>query len=228
MSAPGSDEGRLEERSFQYAWNYFSLHAGHRMQAVNFFLIAATFLVSAYVAAMVKSYYGLAAGIALLGAFACMVFYRIERRVRGLVQAAEAALLPMETKMATHMANPDLRILELVEKAPSDAWSYGKVFRRLYTVVGLAFVAGAICAILAQVGYTPASAGAFALVVRLAAGVTLLVFGYELMVGSPPPAAASSTSLHRLQAWVTLLAACFAVLAGMCILLMLGVGRSLL
>jgi Flp pilus assembly protein TadB len=84
------DKSVIDRMAFDYAWNYFSLHSGQRMQSLNFFLIAAAFLASSYVTAIVGGHPLIAAGLSLLGAFSSLV-YRIERRVRGLIHAAEGA-----------------------------------------------------------------------------------------------------------------------------------------
>ena len=34
---------QTDKIAFDYAWNWFALHAGQRMQSVNFFLVAASF-----------------------------------------------------------------------------------------------------------------------------------------------------------------------------------------
>src|ERR1022692_186234 len=99
MTPPNPKQRRVQKIAFDYAWGYFSLHAGQRMQSVNFFLLAVSFLAAAYVSAMVNRQPGLAAGISLVGASSSFFFYRIERRVRGLLHAAERALRPMEETM---------------------------------------------------------------------------------------------------------------------------------
>ena len=113
-----------EKIAFDDAWNWFSLHARQRMQSVNFFLLAASFLVGAYVTAMGANHPGLAAGISLVGAISSFVFFRIERRVRELLHAAEGALEPIEARIAAETGNLALRILEHVEKTAPDAWKY--------------------------------------------------------------------------------------------------------
>src|SRR5882757_915360 len=40
------------DRGLDHAWQWFTLHATQRMQAVNFFLVATAFLSTAYVAAL--------------------------------------------------------------------------------------------------------------------------------------------------------------------------------
>ncbi len=46
--ADKSDAAISEKQAFDHAWNWFSLHAGQRMQSFNFFLIATAFLFAAY------------------------------------------------------------------------------------------------------------------------------------------------------------------------------------
>jgi hypothetical protein len=174
---PNPDQS--EKIAFDYAWNYFSLHAGQRMQSVNFFLLAASFLVGAYVAALGGNRPGLGAGISIVGAITSFVFYRIERRVRELLKAAEAALSPIEARLASETANPSLRILERAEKMAPDAWKYSKGFGILYAAVGIAFIAATIYAAGTQAALTPNPTTIFPLVLRLACGTILLLFGFE-------------------------------------------------
>jgi len=223
---PGSRDPSIDQRAFDYAWKYFSLHAGHRMQAVNFFLIATTFLVGAYVSAMIKGYAGLAAGVSLLGASSSFIFYRIERRVRALIHAAEAALKPIEKTLATSTTNPALGILESVEIAKPDSWSYAKVFRRLYIVVGLGFGAAALYAILSQVSLTPETTSLFPLILRLAAGIVLLLFAFEILAARALAGQLTlSTSIDRATAWGPVVAGWLAAVAGVLVLLSLGLER---
>jgi len=179
MNSADPDEPLVHKLAFEYAWGYFSLHAGQRMQSVNFFLLAASFLVAAYVSAITGQHPGLAAGISLVGASSSFVFYRIERRVRGLLQAAEHALHPMEQIMADSTNNPALLILKSVDQAAPGAWPYSKVFRILYFVVGLGFLAAAIYAVISQVGLTPNTTTLYPTVLKLASGVILLLFAVE-------------------------------------------------
>lgn len=214
---PNSDQS--EKIAFDYAWNYFSLHAGQRMQAVNFFLVAASFLVGAYVAAMGGNRPGLAAGISTVGAISSFVFFRIERRVRGLLHVAEAALLPIEARIASETANPSLRILEHAENMAADAWKYSKVFRILYSAVGIGFFVAAVYAATIQTTLTPSPTTMFPLVLRLACGVVLLLFAFESI---------SSFSGQRKKveaywfSWILPLVGAAAAVAGVAVLFRLG------
>jgi hypothetical protein len=213
MDLSDSDRNALDQRVFEYPWRYFSLHAGQRMQSVNFFLIATTFLVSAYVAAVSGGHAGLAAGVAVLGAMSSFIFYRIERRVRGLIKAAEAALRPLEQSLAEVAANPALRILDSVETAPAGAWSYSRVFRALYAMVGLGFIAGSVYAISIQLGITPQTTSFFPLVLQLTAGTILLLFALET-----PPRQDATSVITRATAWARVILGFAAGLAGILIL----------
>jgi hypothetical protein len=84
-----------------YAWNWFSLHAGQRLQMVSFWLVAISFLTTAYVEAVKSELGGLARAIALLGGIVSIVFALLDARTRSLVRVAEKALAAYETLLIT-------------------------------------------------------------------------------------------------------------------------------
>lgn len=172
-----TEENATEKIAFDYAWGWFSLHAGQRMQGVNFFLIAIAFLAASYVSAVVGDRPGLAVGISALGAFSSFIFYRIERRVRGLIHAAEKALRPLEKNMAICTGIPEMQIVESVEIAPKGSWPYSRVFRALYAAVGSTFVLGAIYAGLSKVISMQQNLN-IPQIPRLLSGIGLLIFAY--------------------------------------------------
>lgn len=176
LAEPNPNESAVVKAAFDYAWGYFALHSAQRMQSVNFFLVAAAFLAGAYVSA-VRERPGLAVGLSLLGALFSFIFYRMERRVRQLIQAAEAALRPIEKAMASRTNNPSLRILELVESRTRDAWHYSKVFRVLYITVGVASAIATVYAASAKLGGMPQPKDPLVMI-RLSSGLILLVFAY--------------------------------------------------
>jgi Flp pilus assembly protein TadB len=83
-----------------YAWNWFALHAGQRMQMVNFWLVSIAFLVAAFVQAYLNKLFVVALGVALTGFVASVAFMRLDVRTRQLVQVGEAALRHLEVKRA--------------------------------------------------------------------------------------------------------------------------------
>jgi hypothetical protein len=166
--------------AFDYAWGWFSLHAGQRMKAVNYFLIATAFLAASYVSAIGGNRPSLAVVISALGAFFSFIFYRVERRVRGLIKAAEAALLPIEERMAASSGIEELRIVKQVERAPKGAWSYHEVFRALYAGVGSAFTMGVVYASSARLTVMTQNVNLSCLP-RLLSGAGLLLFSYAIL-----------------------------------------------
>lgn len=175
--ADGSSSDKI---AFDYAWGWFSLHAGQRMQAVNFFLIAIAFLAASYVSAVVGSRPGLAVGISLLGSFSSFIFYRIERRVRGLIHAAEKALRPLEKNIAAVTGIAEVQIVESVEVAPRGSWPYSKVFRSLYAAVGSMFALGALYAGVPKIAFMQQNME-ISQTYRLLSGIGLLIFAYGML-----------------------------------------------
>jgi hypothetical protein len=180
MDTNVTNHSPVDRTAFDYAWGYFALHSGQRLQSVNFFILAVAFLAATYVSAIVAGKPGLAAGLALLGATSSFLFYRIERRVRGLIHAAEAALLPMEDAMAANTSNANLQILKKVESVAGDAWSYSKVFRTLFASVGLTFTFGAFYAVITKIDLLSVRHFASNAGIRFAAAIVILSFGYAM------------------------------------------------
>src|SRR5258705_7826150 len=86
------------DRGLDHAWQWFTLHATQRMQAVNFFLVATAFLSTAYVAAL--RFPVVAIGVSALGTLFSLVFYRFEIRIQELLKAGEKALYPAQRRLA--------------------------------------------------------------------------------------------------------------------------------
>lgn len=80
-----------------YAWNWFALHAGQRLQLVNFWLVAVAFLASAFVQALSSHLVAISFGISVTGVVSSLAFMRLDARTRQLVQVAEEALKSFET-----------------------------------------------------------------------------------------------------------------------------------
>jgi hypothetical protein len=94
-----------------YAWNWFALHSGQRLQLVNFWLVAVAFLAAAFVQARGSHQVAIAFGVSLTGAVASLAFMRLDVRTRQLVQVAEEALVSFEK--AQTAAGVD-KVIELV------------------------------------------------------------------------------------------------------------------
>jgi hypothetical protein len=149
MSADPGDrrEEELTRDAMNHAWNWFALHAGQRMQMVNFFLLAVAFLVTGYVAALTKDLHAGAVGIGLLGAWIALSFHRLELRTKELVKAGEAAMKDFERRLAEKSGVQELEIVKRVEKTGKNWTSYGKVLPTLHWTIFAAFLAGSVYAL---------------------------------------------------------------------------------
>lgn len=134
------------EQGLDHGWEWFSLHAGHRMQSVNFFLVAVAFISAAYSTAFRFSEPTVAFGVALAGVLLTVCFILFERRIRQLVHAGEAALTPIEKRLASETGITELNLLDAVAKPSLWIASYSRVINGLHFVTTIAFLAGAIYA----------------------------------------------------------------------------------
>ncbi|HKO54068.1 MAG TPA: hypothetical protein VJV79_40445 [Polyangiaceae bacterium] len=152
LSAAGQEDKGPEatetlETGLEHAWEWFALHADHRMRSVNFFLVSVAFLSAAYVTALRFSHPIVAAGICIAGLFLTLCFSRLERRIRELVKAGEKALQPLQAKLSENAGIPDLRIVETVEQSEHCFVKYSIVINTLHAVVAIMFVGGLFVAI---------------------------------------------------------------------------------
>ncbi|MGA7400648.1 MAG: hypothetical protein WBW38_11540 [Candidatus Sulfotelmatobacter sp.] len=137
----------LMEQAVRHAWDWFALHAGQRMQGVNFFLIAAAFLSAAYVSAMQYAHPVVAIGVAALGVLFSVVFYAFEVRIRELIKTGEKALSQAQQKLAKMTGLEEFEICRLVEKPKYPITSYHQVIRGLYFLTGATFFVGGFYAL---------------------------------------------------------------------------------
>jgi hypothetical protein len=80
-----------------YAWNWFALHAGQRLQLVNFWLVAIAFLAAAFVQACTSHLVAIAFGVSVTGVVSSLAFMRLDARTRQLIRVAENALAAVES-----------------------------------------------------------------------------------------------------------------------------------
>jgi hypothetical protein len=86
----------VETKAQTYAWNWFALHAGQRLQLVNFWLVAVAFLASAYVQSRSSHMTTIAFGVSVTGVVSSVAFMRLDVRTRQMVKVAENALRHFE------------------------------------------------------------------------------------------------------------------------------------
>jgi hypothetical protein len=136
----------IAKQACEHAWNWFAFHAAQRLQAFNFFVVATAFLSAAY-ASLLEKYPGASFIIALVGAWLCFWFNRLEARSRQLVKAGESALIVSQRRLATLADNPDLKILDAVEQSVSGSSSYRRVINVVQYTFLVLFLIGAAYAI---------------------------------------------------------------------------------
>jgi hypothetical protein len=128
------------DKGLDHAWQWFTLHASQRMQAVNFFLVATAFLSTAYVGAI--RFPAVAAGVSALGTLFSFVFYRFEIRIQELLKAGEKALYPAQQRLADLTGIQEFKICETVETAKRPFTKYSTVIRTLYGSTAFGFLMG--------------------------------------------------------------------------------------
>lgn len=112
MTDPDRDDLELASN---YAWNWFSLHAGQRMQVVNFFILSSSFITTAYVTAMQKCLFAVAGFVGIGGAAMALAVFVFERRTHDLVAVGRIALKELEKVLATRCG---IDSVALVHKTP--------------------------------------------------------------------------------------------------------------
>jgi hypothetical protein len=137
-----------ETKAQTYAWNWFALHAGQRLQLVNFWLVAIAFLAAAYVQARSSHMPAIAFGVSVTGAVSSVAFMRLDVRTRQLVRVAEDALKYFEASSAARGMN---EITELVkashEVRRSRFDSYRVIIQGLQLSVAFMFIIASIFAL---------------------------------------------------------------------------------
>lgn len=146
-------EERVEYRN--YAWNYFELHAEHRIKAFNFFSVYSVLIIGAFSTLISRG--GVQFGYFLLPAsmiFFSFIFWKFEERTRMLVKNAESALIYLDKAFLKEAAsnsplnlfqNDDKNTRDLVKWPLSKGYfSYSRVFRWVYLFMGIVGILGVL------------------------------------------------------------------------------------
>jgi len=132
----------------RYAWEWFALHSGQRLQLVNFWLVAVSFLSAAFVQAVMADLQFVAVGVGLVGAIASLAFYRLDARTRQLIQVGEKALGHFERLRRSAGEDP---IASLVSQANTDRRpidSYRIIIQGLQIIMATLFLLASVYALL--------------------------------------------------------------------------------
>jgi alkylhydroperoxidase/carboxymuconolactone decarboxylase family protein YurZ len=140
-----------EQAALDHAWAWFSLHASQRMQVINFYLLTLSFLTAAYVKALDDKASQVATAVACAGLVVSAAFVFLDRRTRHLVKIAEAALAPLQERLAQASSSP----VQLVAAAAAPLVTpqqrihvtYTKILEGLGIVASIGFVVAAAYAI---------------------------------------------------------------------------------
>lgn len=104
----------IEEKTINYAWNWFEYHAGQRLTAFNYFLILIGVVVVGYLkcvelagksqlgmeqAGMAKVWWSLASAIGFFGMIISVAFWFLDIRNEELVNCGRSALDQLETSL---------------------------------------------------------------------------------------------------------------------------------
>jgi hypothetical protein len=128
-----------------YAWNWFALHSGQRLQLVNFWLVAVAFLAAAFVQARSSHQVAIAFGVSLTGAVSSLAFMRLDVRTRQLVQVAEAALVSGEKAQTAAGVNEVFELVAASRRVRTRRFdSYRIIIEGLQLTVAVIFLAAAI------------------------------------------------------------------------------------
>ena len=128
-----------------YAWNWFELHAGQRLQLVNFWLVAVAFLAAAFVQAKASHLTAIAFGVSVTGAVSSLAFMRLDVRTRQLVQVAENALSVFEKGNTAAGADEAFELTKASGLARGRAFdSYRVIIQGLQISVAIMFLLAAI------------------------------------------------------------------------------------
>lgn len=136
MDAPAKSVLQTSDKAMDHAWRYFALHAQQRMSVFNFFVVLSGILSTGIAASFQNGKPTLVTATlgALLTVFA-FVFQRLDRRGAQFVKLAEDALVAGEV-----CCMPDYARVFSLEHAdtPADAWTFGRSFRLIFTVMAIA------------------------------------------------------------------------------------------
>ncbi len=135
----------VETKAQTYAWNWFALHAGQRLQLVNFWLVAVAFLASAYVQSRSSHMTAIAFGVSVTGVVSSVAFMRLDVRTRQMVQVAENALRHFEASAVAAGMDEVTELVKASHEARRSRFdSYRVIIQGLQLSVAGIFVLAAV------------------------------------------------------------------------------------
>ena len=102
--------------ALEHCWKWVELRTNHRVQSVNFYLLAVAFLVTGYFAAFsAKIYFG-SAVVAVIGVGVTIGFAVGDIRLLKYVRTGEEAVMELEQRFASALACPQLNMISNVRQ----------------------------------------------------------------------------------------------------------------
>jgi hypothetical protein len=161
MSDPVVLPKSLDELFRQYAWDYFALHADHRLRAFHFYILLSTALVGGFALSVRNGGFQMWMSIlGLLLVFFSFVFWKMDVRTRQLVKNAENALKFLDAQHGlenqSDLPHP-LRLFAREEQMSSKLrdfplisghFSYARCFRWVFSMFAIVGAAGAVVSLL--------------------------------------------------------------------------------
>jgi ABC-type anion transport system duplicated permease subunit len=138
-----------DAKAHSYVWSWFALHAGQRLQLVNFWLIAVAFLASSYVQARANHLTVVSLGVSVTGVIASLAFWRLDVRTQQLIRVAEDALEHLERSYEAKGSDRVTQLMRVAaEMSRSRVDSYKVIIRGLQLSVAVLFALAAVYSIL--------------------------------------------------------------------------------
>ncbi|WP_156891542.1 hypothetical protein [Agromyces subbeticus] len=138
---------KAEELALSHAWAWFALHAGQRMQVINYYLITIALILAGYGVAFQSQNFLIAATVALAGLGVSVAFWMLDRRTKELVKAAEVPLRELQRRLAVRTSLPTLTLVALVEKPGPRTVTYSRAIGVLTIVVSVLMVVALVVAL---------------------------------------------------------------------------------
>ena len=133
-----------------YAWSWFELHAGQRMQLINYLLISLAFVTAGYGAAINAGVPAVASVVALFGMVLCIAFLLFDVRTRALVKVAEKPLREIESILRDRSRISTLNLVEVADRPTYGVISFASILRVVVGSAVVACLAGATYGFVAQ------------------------------------------------------------------------------
>jgi len=114
VSETGQDaqDAELLTAALDHAWRWWEFRINNGLQVLNFFLLASSIMVAAYVSALSSHLYNVAGAIALAGAAVSAAAYFTGKRQNDVAELAVAPLREIQDRLAGTLSIDSLRMVD--------------------------------------------------------------------------------------------------------------------